>query len=99
MHWLVLPLTFAALYLSIWVVLFHISNGFFTKNSTAEISYFGGEYSFIFLNSVVDCRAPGGSFYTTSYCASTNLFGSCTSYENQYFGGGGGGIGQQRSAI
>ena len=41
-------------------------------------------------------RAPGGSYYATSYCASTNLFGSCTSYENQYFGGGGGGIGQKR---
>ena len=40
-------------------------------------------------------RAPGGSYYATSYCASTNLFGSCTSYENQYFGGGGGGIGQK----
>ena len=114
LHGLVLPLAFPALYLSIWVVLFYISNGFFTKkiycwNLTFWIlkrfsllskiwdsikTYFGLEDTFVFWISVVDCRAPGGSYYSTSYCASTNLFGSCTSYENQYFGGGGGGIGE-----
>ena len=62
--------------------------------------YFGGEDAFTFRNSLSDdFRAPGGIYYTTSYCASTNLFGGCNSYENQYFGGGGGGIGQHRSAI
>ena len=40
----------------------------------------------------LDFRAPGGIYYTNSYCASTNFWGNCV-YENQYFGGGGGGIG------
>ena len=42
--------------------------------------------------SYLDSRAPGGIYYTSSYCASTTFWGGCN-YEYQYFGGGGGGIG------
>ena len=45
-----------------------------------------------FGNSELDFRAPGGIYYTHSYCANY-VFGICTNNKNQYFGGGGGGIG------
>ena len=54
--------------------------------------FMGSFHNFNFSNSELDSRAPGGTYYSRSYCANT-VFGICTNTQYEYFGGGGGGIG------